>query len=71
MRPLTLSALQLNRANHATFGIGAAALGLLLVGIHNAWDSVTHMIVLRAAQEHAPAIDSPRNEPRTKDPSTS
>jgi hypothetical protein len=25
--------------------IGAAALGLLLIGIHNAWDSVTHIVV--------------------------
>ncbi|MEN6438972.1 MAG: hypothetical protein ABFD97_10355 [Syntrophobacter sp.] len=29
----------------AMFLIGAAALGLLLVGIHNAWDSVTHIVV--------------------------
>jgi hypothetical protein len=25
--------------------IGAAALGLLLIGIHNAWDTVTHIVV--------------------------
>jgi hypothetical protein len=25
-------------------GIAAAALGLLLIGIHNAWDSVTHIV---------------------------
>jgi hypothetical protein len=29
----------------AKFVIGAAALGLLLIGIHNAWDSVTHIVV--------------------------
>ena len=29
----------------AAFLIGAAALGLLLIGIHNAWDSVTHIVV--------------------------
>jgi hypothetical protein len=29
----------------ASYIIGAATLGLLLVGIHNAWDTVTHMIV--------------------------
>ena len=28
----------------AMFLIGAMALGLLLVGIHNAWDSVTHIL---------------------------
>jgi len=29
----------------ALFLIGTAALGLLLVGIHNAWDSVTHIVI--------------------------
>jgi hypothetical protein len=29
----------------ALFGIAAAALGLLLIGIHNAWDTVTHIVV--------------------------
>jgi hypothetical protein len=24
---------------------GAAALGLLLIGIHNAWDTVTHIVL--------------------------
>jgi hypothetical protein len=28
----------------ALFVIGAAALGLLLIGIHNAWDTVTHVV---------------------------
>jgi hypothetical protein len=27
------------------FVIGAAALGLLLIGIHNAWDTVTHIVL--------------------------
>lgn len=27
------------------FVVGAAALGLLFIGIHNAWDSVTHIVV--------------------------
>jgi hypothetical protein len=30
------------------FVIGAAALGLLLIGIHNAWDTVTHIVVSEA-----------------------
>jgi hypothetical protein len=29
----------------ALFVVGAAALGLLLIGIHNAWDTVTHIVV--------------------------
>ncbi len=28
----------------ALFGIGGAALGLLLLGIHNAWDAVTYIV---------------------------
>lgn len=31
----------------ALFGVGAAALVLLFVGIHNAWDLVTHMVFFR------------------------
>jgi hypothetical protein len=27
--------------------LGAAALGLLLIGIHNAWDTVTHIVVVK------------------------
>ncbi|HTO88611.1 MAG TPA: hypothetical protein VMR54_13910 [Thermoanaerobaculia bacterium] len=32
----------------ALFVIGAAALGLLLIGIRNAWDTVTHIVVSSA-----------------------
>ncbi len=43
---LALAALFLRVANApALFVIGAAALGLLLIGIHNAWDTVTHLVV--------------------------
>jgi hypothetical protein len=42
---VTLAALLLGaKPRLALFAIGAAALGLLLVGIHNAWDSVTHIV---------------------------
>ncbi len=45
---LFLSALFLrSRTEAALYAIAAAALGLLLIGVHNAWDSVTHL-VLRA-----------------------
>jgi hypothetical protein len=30
------------------FAIGSSALGLLLIGIHNAWDTVTHIVVTQA-----------------------
>jgi len=43
---LLVAALRLDAATHtAVFVIGAAALGLLLIGIHNAWDTVTHIVV--------------------------
>jgi hypothetical protein len=42
---LALAALLLRRTTQlALFGIGGAALGLLLIGIHNAWDTVTYIV---------------------------
>jgi hypothetical protein len=35
----------------ALFAVGGAALSLLLIGIHNAWDSVVHIVVSAAEQE--------------------
>jgi hypothetical protein len=35
-------------ARRAGFVIAAAALSLLLIGIHNAWDTVTHLVVTDA-----------------------
>ena len=32
----------------ALFVVAGAALGLLLIGIHNAWDTVTHVVVTGA-----------------------
>jgi len=49
---LTVAALLLGTIPRAAlFVIGAAALGLLLIGIHNAWDSVTHVVVAGARGE--------------------
>lgn len=43
---LALGAVSLRvSAAPALFVIGATALGLLLIGIHNAWDTVTHLVV--------------------------
>lgn len=43
---LTAAALSLRaRTGPALFGVAAAALGLLLIAIRNAWDSVTHLVV--------------------------
>jgi hypothetical protein len=45
----------------ALFAVGAAALSLLFIGIHNAWDSVSyHVFVHRAKVRDA----VPRNEPK-------
>ena len=33
-------------AREALFLVGGAALGLLMTGIHNAWESVTHIAVI-------------------------
>jgi hypothetical protein len=42
---LVLAALFLRARTHiALFLIAAAALGLLLIGIHNSWDSITHLV---------------------------
>jgi hypothetical protein len=51
---LALSGVWLHR-NHegAFFGVAAATLALLLVGIHNAWDTVTH-IVMTSGRGEAP-----------------
>ncbi len=43
---LALAAIVLSRVTRPSlFVIGAATLGLLLIGVHNAWDTVTHLVV--------------------------
>ncbi len=43
---IALAALFLGAATRsAALAIGAATLGLLLLGVHNAWDSVTHIVI--------------------------
>jgi hypothetical protein len=36
----------------ALFGVAAAALLLLFIGIHNAWDSVTYLVLTRGQEQH-------------------
>jgi hypothetical protein len=48
---LAITAFRRTNAAAPLFVIGAAALGLLLIGIHNAWDTVTH-IVLTDSEGH-------------------
>jgi hypothetical protein len=48
---LAVGALLLRAVNPlALLLVGAAALGLLLIGIHNAWDTVTHIVVESAGK---------------------
>jgi hypothetical protein len=39
------------RMHEALFGIGAAALLLLFIGIHNAWDAVTYHVFVKKQRE--------------------
>jgi hypothetical protein len=42
---LAVAALFLDGSTRAAmFGIAAATLGLLFIGLHNAWDSVTYIV---------------------------
>ena len=53
---VTLSALLLTAVTRtALFVVGGAALSLLLIGIHNAWDSVTHVVVVERATRDGPS----------------
>ena len=38
-----------SHTREALFGVGAAALLLLFVGIHNAWDAVTYHVICNQA----------------------
>ena len=51
-------AITLRRAStFSLFAIGAAALLLLFVGIHNAWDTVTYILINRwEARRHSPGL---------------
>lgn len=39
-------------AGRALFAVGAAALLLLFIGIHNAWDAVTYHVFVRKLERH-------------------
>ena len=43
----------------ALLGIGAATLGLLIIGVHNAWDTVTHIIVVGDGDQSTAPDDVP------------
>ncbi len=41
----------LSHARPALFSVGASALVLLFIGIHNAWDAVMYHVLVRSRQE--------------------
>ena len=48
----------------ALFGIGASALGLLFIGIHNAWDSVAYLVFVRPPASEPQQDKTSDNEKR-------
>jgi len=49
---LVLAALTLSAANHVPlFLVAGAALALLFIGIHNAWDTVIYLVFIRSQEE--------------------
>jgi hypothetical protein len=52
------------RARPALFGIGTAALLLLFVGIHNAWDAITYHVFVQRREE--PESDSSGSGTKSK-----
>jgi hypothetical protein len=46
--------------DRALFGIAAAALLLLFIGIHNAWDTVTYLVTMRGQGSDDRVVDRPR-----------
>jgi hypothetical protein len=60
---LTLGAMLLGVATtFSLFLIGATALALLFIGIHNSWDTVTHLVVSRPQRDHPTADHPPHSE---------
>jgi hypothetical protein len=55
---LTVSGVLLDRhETWAPFGVATAVLLLVFIGIHNAWDTVTYVALMRTAPPSPPADD--------------
>lgn len=52
---LAIAAFLRTNASSPLFVIAAAALGLLLIGIHNAWDTVTHIVLTDSEEDEQKA----------------
>jgi hypothetical protein len=47
----------------SSFAVAAASLGLLLIAIHNAWDTVTYIVLQSVDDRGTPPGDSPGDSP--------
>ena len=45
-----------SNVGRALFGVGTAALLLLFIGIHNAWDGVTYHVFVKRAEEETGGV---------------
>ena len=53
--PITVAASRLRGdVEHSLFIVAAAVLALVLIGIHNAWDTVTYLAVQQQEQQDTP-----------------
>jgi hypothetical protein len=66
---LIVAAFLTSHPHGAMFGVGASAVLLLIIGIHNAWDAVTY-IALRE-QEQQEAVTVPASSPQSGSPPAS
>jgi hypothetical protein len=59
-----------SHAREALFGVGGAALLLLFTGIHNAWDSITHIVTTGhpegPARQSEKRLEAIEGEPHTR-----
>jgi hypothetical protein len=58
----------------ATFAVGGATLLLVFIGVHNAWDTVTYVMVTRDRERSGRGVSaapSPREAPRPSSPGAS
>jgi hypothetical protein len=60
---LSLAAIELSRVSWAMFLVGATAVMLVFIGIHNAWDTVTYVMVDRSQERAGVKSTKPQARP--------
>jgi hypothetical protein len=67
---LALSAVfAVSYAREALFGVGAGALLLLFIGIHNAWDGVSYHVLVNLSKKNLANANAERGRDETRDES--